>query len=538
MKNKAIIGLSSLQGRNQSEIQTHCLGRTFVDYLAHRNSALWHYDESLELEATTIILGQETYDLYRVSDNSETQYNQHGQVLQKLMVIYRPWEIIICHDDISRHSDVLAEITNAADDWGNLGLRAIAQTVGTDYFHKLRLFVPGKLPSDVITDSEYSNILETAFNVLTNYVYPPVWSGDLLPDEFHAHTVLARKLFAPGPVSITRFHERSLTKSVRALVRIMADTNKKYQELLDAQEYSHPLVITLESGIPTELVEVVRRTKFHANHLAFDFHNGKLIEVNAGPLSPTVQTEIQKHYSVDVAGTPVNYDLVTKHLRKDGRRIFIVRGVLSNTEAIAWRDDVVNYINASGGCAVIGELDEVLPGDLVWINFTWAQPAAIEKLLQYPILFSEHVTLFPSPRNFVFTSKKFMATLVAGIPGVEISKSDMEVVLESVPLSFVSQGNVPLASYILGKGDTLYGKPYLGNRGRGVVHVKRLKDLSDIEPQSILQVASPAYQLAHGWVHDIRVITYEGGAKLVFSARCFRNASKISKPLDAPVLVV
>jgi hypothetical protein len=350
-------------------------------------------------------------------------------------------------------------------------------------------------------------------------------------------------------VKVSRRDAEYLENAVQRLLRIVSQISGKYSRACHEGVQNRELVDLLECGIPKEMIPLVRSNRAHWQHLSFDFQSGKLVEINSAPMPAFVATRARELLGLDGPGDTLSVEMFLEAVVNRSRRS--VRGGGSDMVLIldrigelnigktGWTQYVLNWLQGQEIDVALGAIQEYPEPGVILANLTWMHPSRWDSVLTRSV-WEGRTHVFPSPRNFLFTSKWFMHLLTDEYARdiFELSIKDRAFLDEVIPLTLDGNRELATVRYLIRHGHKLYAKPHLMSGGRGGGVIRKNRDLRDIELPFVVQEWLEPYKTPEGDNYDIRIMTYgDSGQDQVWQARVWSGGSStLMRPLDAPVV--
>jgi len=556
-----ILGMVNEGGRER--FARHALGARFLDYIRSGADEATEWKNLGAAEECFIRHGGVEMRLVR---QTEGKLNHCGEVLRPyLLEVADPRELIVAYDEA--HYD-LGESRLTIDGWdsnGHMGMESLIAALGADGFGRAAIGI-GRIPGregweeffNAQLDPEQIEWVEATFEALWQAIFEHAmqWQQTLL--EVSSKVMLAAQipgrvqnlLISPQLVRIPERQTQAFRKKLRILARIIQRTAKTYARLCHecADPTQYELVRALEMGVPEEMLPLVRGTQFQIEGMSFDFHHGKLMEINAAPLPPLVASQVRTELGLPGPGIVATAEHVCKRVKllADRQRraerddlILLVSQIGGLTIGLSgWFEAVREHLEAEGYKVAIGSIEDYPEAGVIWANLTWMTPERWESVLT-PKVWGGEAYVYPSPRNFLFTSKWFLTLLSSpyGRELMEIGPAEERVLDEIIPWTADLAGSRDTIRLLAERGVKLYGKPYLASGSRGGNTVSTMRHLQKVARPAVIQEWVDPYELGDGWRHDLRIVLYgnEGQAR-IWMARVWRDSQVIAKPMDSPVV--
>jgi hypothetical protein len=451
-------------------------------------------------------------------------------------------------------------------DNGHLGLRNMIAALGTGRFVRVSLGI-GSIPSDQSQWEEFFNgelsadaigrvqscfnpALEQLVEYMTGYIQiggvtNAIAVSAQLPERMRNLPI------SPVIPVITSREAHYLDRAVTVLIRVIQETAKAYARAVHDNEYpqGHPLVALLERGVPWQMVPLVRTTQFHIDHFGFDFQSDRLVEINAAPYPPLLPGRVTRLMGLNSPGMILTPEILTERVRilanrhhkgdREGRVHFLNKVGEVSLGWEGWHNYVRHYLEELGYTTSSGGPDQ--EADVIWANLTWMTPERWLSVLTSKV-FSGKGQVFPSPRNFLFTSKYFMCLLSSplGRRVLRISRADAEVLDRFIPWTRILTEETDTVKMLLRHGQRLYAKPFLSSGGRGGSMIRQSSDFHKADLPAVVQEWVQPYEIAStDYRHDVRIVVYgPQGNSRIWQARVWEGSSTLSAPMDAPIRFV
>jgi len=339
-------------------------------------------------------------------------------------------------------------------------------------------------------------------------------------------------------------------KKLRILIRIIQRSMSMYARVCheDTKPEAHELAMFLERGVPREMIPLVRSTQFHIEGMSLDFQSGKLVEINAAPLPPFVASNALVALGVDGPGVLTTTELVTERVRilaerhkRGGRtgKILLVNQIGQlEIGTTGWFVPVGDYLSSQGYEVAIGSVEDHSDADVIWANLTWMTCERWGSVLTEKVMNGE-AQIYPSPRNFLASSKWFLTLLGSPIGRrvLGISRAEEQLLDELVPWTGDLEDSRNTIRFLLEGGAKLYGKPYLSSGGRGGGSIRDMRSLEKIGRPAVVQAWTNPYELEADWYHDLRFVLWGAeGQFRTWLARVWRDSQTLMKPMDSPIV--
>jgi peptidyl-tRNA hydrolase len=559
-----IVGLESENGRGA--FAPHAVGARFVDYLA-----------SLSHEDSGAPLWQERpgFETYNATVNGEPcllvkprcEYNDCGSiVMPQLLLDFLPQEIVVAHDDFMVPSGTSEFRERLEQGSGNRGVMACAKAIGTDFFPTAAIGVENQGGDTIdlaffhreMTQEEQAQVQASFPALLESITQYEERGPSFYPQEIRLSAHAARNAqvpgrtatcpFSPVRVVIDRTVIDRLNKAINMFVRVVSSVAGRYAEKVHENDFSSPLVQLLERGVPELMIQLIRGAKAHLQHMSFDFRGGKLLEINAAPLPPLSASQARDILGIPGPGKSLNLAMLTEiperlalKVRRDtgNNKILLVNRIGESETGGSWYSAVQKHLQERGFDAVIGTAEEHPDAGVLWANMTWMTPD------RWPSVMTEAVQqgkarIFPSPRNFLFTSKWFLSLLSSRtarkILGIE-EGADTEKLEDILPCTMDLEEGSGFIRFAIRNHHRLYAKPYLSSGGRGGKAIERLSDLRHVERPAVAQEWTDAWAIEGTDLrYELRVVVYGAqGENRTWEGLVWRTGEKLNAPLIAPI---
>lgn len=563
----AIVGLQNMNG--QGKFARHSLGARFVDQI-YSNSRLqdWMIIDGVayaiaKLSGTEVVLVKP----------QQVKLNFCGVAIAPLLLPFPDLRrIFVAHDEAFLQVGD-AELLQPDDevDISHNGLKSLVKELGGDSFRRIAIGI-GSIPKDtsvwdMFFDGELPpediKLIRTAFQKVVSKVEDCIQaeinhrttSRFEIPTDFMVKSQSPNRGknigISPIAVTIERREAGRITENIRRLSKLIYRVGAMYSRDCneDVDTDNSKVVQLLEAGIPLSMRALARKTKLHTQHMSFDIQAGKIVEINAAPLPALavsrVMEQMQETKTLQSPGLPLTLEMLCERVvllasraRRKGKpgSILIVDQIGEVPVGKVWANEVAQYLCGLGFQTHIGKLEQFPDADVVWGNLTWMMPERTSSVVNKNGM--EKVSeIFPSARNFLFTSKHFLALIhnEEAQEVFEFSRDDIDLVRDFIPRTFpVSRS---LATVLLETNSRWYAKPILSSGGRGGGELKNSKSIKDIPRPAVVQEWIEPYHIkGTNFLHDFRICTYgEQGSQHVWLARVWRGSETVQRPMDAPV---
>lgn len=561
-----IVGLVNEGGRDR--FSRHAIGARFLDFIRQECPATpWEHQGDVKYCLATLPSGRDVQLLQQTAG----KLHQAGEVLAPHLIDVTNWQTLVVYDEAGLDLGEVQLYDPAPQQTRHMGLRNLIRELETDHFARAAIGI-GIIPLNEQEWEDFFNApltgadltrarreFELLLGLIDDHVsgLRPNTPPGLTPVPNDA--VLAAQLpqrrrnlvTAPFAVTVDQRRAHHLSRSIRTLTRLIQRTAGEYGRACHQDDPSRSrLVRLLEKGIPARFTPLARTTRFHIEHLSFDFQGDRLLEINPAPLPPLVASTVRAN--LDLAGPGVTLTpellceriiiLARRHQRGGRRGKILLVNQIGDVELgkSGWLDTIAQYLEESGFPTAIGEVAEHPDADVIWGNLTWMTPDRWDDVTssRVGLRSPEAAQVFPAPRNFLFTSKWFLSLLSSpeGRQVLGVSASDEQTLNDVIPWTAPLAESDDIIRMALRHGIRLYGKPYLSSGGRGGSSVKRLSDTRDVATPAVIQEWVEPDTVAGGH-HDFRICVYGSqGHHHVWSARVWSGSRTLQRPMDAPII--
>ena len=550
-----VVGLENDASRGL--FSRHSVGGRLIDKLAKKTE--WQTDG--KVQTASCLLHGNTVLLLKLDAG---KLHEAGETLAPYVLSFAdPRRVIVLYDEALLPIGEAALYTEPIIKATHLGIKSLIKVLGNGSFVQGAIGI-GDIPTDkdlwdiffnVPLSAHLKEMVEDTFSPLTKKIeeyiaYESSRNWQITASDMQNAQLPTRRAnlgLSPFPVHITARQKELIDKNVGELLNMISQIANKYAHAchMDNNPDQSELVKMLESGIPKNMIPFVRMSGFHADGLSFDIQSGKLIEINASPMPPLTVMNLADRFPI--AGEKLTVDMLTTHIQRLAKRAQKMGspGVLLldkigevSIGRTGWLNTVQEFLENQGFTARIGTIDELDGMGVIWANLTWMTEDRIPSVV--PMGIPSQTAIYPSPRNFLFTSKHFLALLhdEHAQEVFELSKGHKTLIQEFVPRTFILSDT--LARTLLETKTRWYMKPFLSSGGRGGGTLSNSKSHRKIQRPAEIQEWVEPYQVQNSnYKYDIRVIYYNSGnAKhFVWTARVWYGSETIARPLDALVTV-
>jgi len=559
MNGFVIIGLENQASRGV--FARHSVAGRLVDSIALAHSAEWKVEG--RVEAASIRIKGHSVMLVKLS---EGKLHEAGEILaHHLLPFPDPRRVIVAYDEALLPIGQAEIYTEPIVQSTHMGLKSLIKDLGTSSFVQVGIGID-QIPQDKLLWDEFFNAeltYELSSNVnstfvemtkrIATYIAYEASRKWMISEQDMLHAQLPSRVMnlelSPFVVRVTKRQKQQIEKHTWDLLKVIREIANKYAQACheDARPDENELVRLLEFGIPKEMIPLARTTAFHSDNLSFDIQSGMLVEINASPMPALTVMNLADRFSI--AGDILTLEMLTCGVVRLANRSMKYGGggkilLLNQIGEVAigrtgWLIEVQKYLQQKGFEATIGSREDNPDADVIWANLTWMTPDRIPSVV-IGLDTTRKVSIFPSPRNFLFTSKWFLGLLHDEYARevFELSAGQTQMIEEFIPRTFLLSDS--LAKTLLETKTKWYMKPFLSSGGRGGGRLSSSKSHKKIVRPAVIQEWADPYRVQNSeYRYDIRLAYYTAGnsGHITWSARVWYQTESLQRPMDALVTI-